>query len=188
MDRAFAGHQVRLRRMPTAALTATGVAAIRDLLWAAFTSEDDAMTEADWEHALGGTHFLLEVDGAIACHAAVVEREIHAGEHVLRAGYVEAVAKLPALQGRGLGTRVMTAVNADIRDAFEIGVLGTGAQPFYERLGWRTWQGPTFVREPDGLRPTPDEDGFVMVLATPATPALDPSSPLTCDWRPGDAW
>jgi aminoglycoside 2'-N-acetyltransferase I len=188
MGQHAARHQVHLRQRPTAALTAAEVAEIRDLLWAAFASPDDAMTESDWEHALGGTHLVLEVDGVIACHAAVVEREIHAGERVLRAGYVEAVATLPALQGRGLGTHLMTAVGALIRDTFEIGVLGTGVQRFYERLGWRTWPGPSFVRAPEGLRPTPDEDGYIMVLATPTTPPLDPVARLSCDWRPGDAW
>jgi aminoglycoside 2'-N-acetyltransferase I len=75
-----------------------------------------------------------------------------------------------------------------VRDGFELGALGTGAQHFYERLGWRTWQGPSAVRAPDGVRPTPDDDGFIMVLETPASPPLDVTAAIVCDWRPGDVW
>jgi aminoglycoside 2'-N-acetyltransferase I len=82
----------------------------------------------------------------------------------------------------------MEAVNALIRDGYELGVLGTGSHHFYERLGWRTWQGPAFVRTDGGERRTPDEEGFLLVLATPSSPALDPAAPISCDWRPGDAW
>ena len=61
---------------------------------------------------------------------------------------------------------------------------------FYERLGWRTWLGPSSVRSPDGERRTPDEDGYILVLTTPSTPLepLDLTLPIRCDWRVGDVW
>ena len=95
----------------------------------------------------------------------------------LRTGYVEAVATSPARQGEGFGTLVMEDVGEIIRAGFELGGLGTGAQHFYERLGWRVWPGPTLVRAPGGDRATPDDDGFVMVLRTPSTPPLDEARP-----------
>ena len=67
-------------------------------------------------------------------------------------------------------------------------MLGTGEQHFYERLGWRTWRGPAFVRTPDGARRTPDEEGFILVLETVTSPPLDLDAPISCDWRPGDVW
>ena len=82
----------------------------------------------------------------------------------------------------------MEAVNAYIRERFELGALGTGRHHFYERLGWITWKGPTFVRTPEGPRRTPDEDGYVLVLPTLASPELDPAGSISCDWRSGDAW
>lgn len=164
------------------------MAAIRAILWAAFPPGEEGFTEDDWQHALGGTHFLLEIDGAIAAHGSVVERELHVGGVPLRTGYVEAVATDPARQGRGLGTRLMTDVNAHIRAEFEVGALGTGSHHFYERLGWMTWQGPSSVRTAHGLERTPDEDGYILVLATPASPALDLHAPISCEWRPGDVW
>jgi aminoglycoside 2'-N-acetyltransferase I len=117
-----------------------------------------------------------------------VERELHVDGRPLRTGYVEAVATHPRLQGGGLGTRVMTDVGAHIRERFELGGLATGSPGFYERLGWLTWRGPTFVRTGAGVEPTPLEDGAILVLPTPATPQLELSAPLSCEWRPGDVW
>jgi aminoglycoside 2'-N-acetyltransferase I len=82
----------------------------------------------------------------------------------------------------------MEAAGSYIRDRFELGALGTGRAAFYERLGWRTWRGPSAVRTPGGEHPTPEDDGFIMVLETPSTPPLDPADPISCDWRPGDVW
>ena len=181
--------RTRLRRVRTDELSPAETAAIRTMLIIAFGDEpEERLTDDDWEHALGGSHFVLDIDGEIVAHAAVVEREIRVGGRPLRTGYVEAVATTPDRQGSGLGTIVMTGVAEHIREHFELGVLGTGRQRFYERLGWRTWRGPSSVRWPDGLRATPDDDGYLMVLDTPASPPLDLEAPIDCDWRPGDSW
>jgi aminoglycoside 2'-N-acetyltransferase I len=178
----------RLRRVPTSDLTAADVAAIRALLWDAFGSGDDGMTEDDWEHALGGMHFILDVEGTIVSHASVVERVIEVGARPLRTGYVEAVATAPDRQGAGLGSRVMTEVTEYVREGFELGALGTGRHRFYERLGWQRWAGPSSVRTANGRRRTPEDDGYIMVLATPSSPPLDLGSPISCEWRQGDVW
>ncbi len=180
---------VRLRRLSTAELTTAEVDAIRALLAAAFwADEDERFTDDDWEHAVGGVHVVLDVHGEIVTHASIVERELRVDGRPLRTGYVEAVATAPAWQGRGHGSTVMRDVTACIRDGFELGALGTGEHGFYERLGWRTWTGPSSVRTPDGDRATPDDDGFLMILRTPATPPLRPDAPISCEWRPGDVW
>ena len=150
--------------------------------------EDGRFTDDDWAHALGGVHVVLDVDGEIATHAAVVERELHVDGRPLRTGYVEAVATAPTRQGAGFGSLVMAEVNAIIRDRFELGALGTGRHHFYERLGWVTWRGPAYVRMPGGPRRTPDEEGYILVLETPTSPPLDIGSPISCEWRPGDVW
>lgn len=179
----------RVCRLSTEDLTPSEVAAIRALMAAAFGSdEEDAFTDDDWEHAVGGVHFVLELDGEIAAHASVVERELHVGGRALRTGYVEAVATAPARQGAGLGSLLMGEVGAYIRGGSELGALGTGRHRFYVRHGWRTWAGPSAVRTADGERPTPDDDGNIMVLATPMSPPLDLSAAITCEWRPGDVW
>ncbi|MDF2734707.1 MAG: aminoglycoside 2-N-acetyltransferase [Chloroflexota bacterium] len=179
----------RVRRTRTEDLTRSEVDSIRELLVAAFgTDEDEAFTDDDWEHAIGGLHFVCDLNGAIVAHASVVERELHVDTRALRTGYVEAVATAPDHQGAGLGSLVMADANAYIRDTFELGALGTGRQAFYEQLGWRTWIGPSGVRTTDGVRPTPEEDGYLMVLTTPTSPPLDMNATITCEWRPGDVW
>lgn len=179
----------RIRRVGTTDLAPAEVEAIRDIMTLAFgDDEEERFTDADWAHALGGVHVVVEVDGVILAHAAVVERELHVAGRPLRTGYVEAVATTPQRQGGGLGTLAMREVNALIRDRFELGALGTGSHHFYERLGWVSWQGPTFVRTSVGLERTPDEDGGILVFATPASPALDISAALSCEWRAGDVW
>jgi aminoglycoside 2'-N-acetyltransferase I len=117
-----------------------------------------------------------------------VDRDIRVGGRALRTGYVEAVATEPARQRQGIGTALMSHVNEFIAAKYEFGVLGTGSQAFYERLGWVIWRGPSFVRTDDGDDPTPDEDGYILALRTPATPDLDPNAAISCEWRPGDVW
>jgi aminoglycoside 2'-N-acetyltransferase I len=183
--------EARVRRVPTADLAPAEVAAVRALLEAAFLpGEDGPFTDDDWLHSIGGIHFLLDLEGRPVAHASVIERELHVGGRPLRTGYVEAVAVDPAMQGLGLGTRLMEAVGAEIRDRFELGALGTGSHHFYQRLGWRTWLGPSSVRLADGAgtEPSPDDDGYILVLETPTSPELDVTAPISCEWRPGDSW
>lgn len=179
----------RVRTARTEQLTPQEIAAIRDLLVAAFDSDDDErFGDDDWQHAIGGLHFVVELAGNVVAHASVVEREIQVAGRPLRTGYVEAVATAPERQGTGVGSLLMREVTAHIRTAFELGALGTGRHGFYERLGWQTWKGPTSVRTPDGTTSTSDEDGHVLVLPTPTSPPLDLTAAISCDWRQGDVW
>ena len=68
-----------VRRVMTVELTIAEVATIRSLLWAAFASDGGGFTEHDWEHAVGGLHFVLERDRAIVAHASVVGRILYVG-------------------------------------------------------------------------------------------------------------
>ena len=155
---------------------------------AAFGTGEEAFADDDWAHALGGQHFVLDEDGEILSHASVVERVLEIGGRPLRTGYVEAVATDPGAQGRGHGSAVMAAATEHIRATQELGALGTGRHAFYERLGWETWRGHASVRTPDGERRTPDDEGYILVLRTPDSPAFDLDDPISCDWRPGDVW
>ena len=145
----------RLRRLATpTTCRPPKSSAIRALLVVAFGSdEEERFTDDDWDHAVGGVHFVLDLDGEIVCHASVVERELHVDGRPLRTGYVEAVATAPDRQGAGFGSPVMTDVTAYIAEHFELGALGTGEHHFYERLGWVTWAGPSSARTADGDAP-----------------------------------
>jgi aminoglycoside 2'-N-acetyltransferase I len=177
-----------VRRRATHELSSAEVAILRDLFRAAWKGQSDGFTDQDWDHAVGGLHFLLEEGETIVAHASVVERELHAGGRRLVTGYVEAVATRPTHQRRGHGSALMREVGEYIDETFELGALDTGSSAFYERLGWMVWKGPTFVRTGSGLIRTADEDGQVLVRLTPTSPELDLSAPISCDWRPGDVW
>ena len=180
---------VIVRLASTSQLTARQLGEIRALMDVAFAGDEHGgFDDDDWEHALGGMHFVAEEDNLIVGHASVVERTLHAGGRPLRTGYVEAVAVAPIRQGVGIGTAVMRAVNTYLLPRFELAALGTGSQGFYERLGWQIWRGPSSVRAGDGEQPTPEDDGYIMVLLTPSSPPLDLGTALSCDWRPGDVW
>ncbi len=178
-----------VRTAETSRLSSEELTSLRAMFDAAWADEGDTYSDHDWASAIGGTHFLLEIDGAIVSHASVVERVLESGGRELRTGYVEAVATKLEHRRRGHATQIMLAVGACIADRYELGALGTGLFHFYERLGWERWRGPTGVRTSTGVVRTPDEDGFIMVVRTPTTPAdLDLDAAITCDWRSGDVW
>jgi aminoglycoside 2'-N-acetyltransferase I len=81
------------------------------------------------------------------------------------------VATLPVYQGQGYGSAVMRQLAKDIGD-FDIACLETDRPAFYERLGWEAWRGPLAGRSEDGLIPTPEQTG-IMILRLPRTPALN---------------
>lgn len=54
---------------------------------------DDDFSDEDWEHALGGWHVVVTLDGGpVLTHAAVVPRVLDVADHAFRTGYVEGVA------------------------------------------------------------------------------------------------
>lgn len=146
-----------------------------------------------WERVGPGLHVLAEADRRIVGHAMIVDRRVYLGHEAdiaMDVGYVEHVATLPEAQGQGLGTLVMREIGRILRLEYALGALATGSNGFYEPLGWETWLGPTSVRMPDGeWARSASEDGHVMVLRTPRSPAdLDLRAPIAVDWRPGEPW
>ena len=156
---------------------------VHALLLSAF----DDFGDDDWAHTVGGHHVVVRAPGVVA-HAAVVPRLLHIGGRPVQAGYVEGVATAPGVQRQGAGSLAMAHVARVLHDHFEMGALSTGRHTFYERLGWRRWRGPTFVRHGSSLVRTPDEDDGVMVLTYGASAAVDLDAPIACDARPGDDW
>lgn len=177
-----------LRVAQTEDLLAEERAAVTELCETAFAEPWDSA----WEQVGPGLHVLAEADGRAVAHAMIIDRRVYLGHEpdlALDVGYVEWVATRPDVQGEGHGTRVMREVGRIIGDEYALGALATGSNPFYERLGWETWRGPTFIRMADGERVrSADEDGHVMVLRTAHTPGLDLDGPIAVDWRAEDPW
>jgi aminoglycoside 2'-N-acetyltransferase I len=176
---------ISVRTVHTAQVEPGTLAEARSLLYAVF----DDMTEEDWEHSLGGIHALAYEGAELVGHAALVQRRLLHGGRALRTGYVEGVGVRAGHRRRGHATAMMEALERAIRDAYEVGALGATdeASLFYSGRGWRLWGGPLSALTPDGLRPTPDEEGAVYVLPVDGV-ELDLSGELACDWRDGDVW
>ena len=114
-----------LRTAHTADLDPAAREAARTLLDEAFHGN---VTEADWEHALGGVHALVWDGPALIGHGSVVQRRLLHQGRALRAGYIEAVAVRPDRQGEGHGAAVMDALERVLRGAYDLGALGSSAE------------------------------------------------------------
>ena len=178
-----------LKRLSSTALSSLDRHALRQLLDDAFAGR---FADEDWTHALGGTHAIVfdAEDAKPLAHACVVARVLEVGGRRVRAGYVEAVATRPDHRGLGLATRALAGLEETLT-RYPLCALSTGRPSFYERLGWRRWAGPSWVRLADGARiRTPEEDSGLMVrAATPgALEQIDLTTDICCEDRPGDAW
>ena len=180
---------LRVRTLPTDDLEPDDLDELTTLCEAAFQQPFASV----WARVGPGLHVLGELAGRVVSHAMIVDRHVYLGhepDQALDVGYVENVATLPQEQGRGHGAAVMREVGRIIGDEYALGALATGSNPFYARLGWETWAGPTLVRMPDGQRVrSAKEDGHVMIFRTPRTPAdLDMGGPIAVDWRADEPW
>jgi aminoglycoside 2'-N-acetyltransferase I len=100
-----------VRRLASDELSSAEAAVLRELFRAAWEANSEEFTDEDWDHAVGGLHFLLEEGGAIVAHASVVERELDTSAQRLATGYVESVATSPIHQRRGYGSVLMREVD-----------------------------------------------------------------------------
>ena len=136
----------------------------------------------------GGWHFLAFQGEELVSHAMVTTRWLQAeGGSLLKTAYIDAVATLPTAQGRGYGSAMMRYLANEIDGEYVIGCLETDRVEFYERLGWELWRGPLAGRSEQGLIPTPEQKG-IMVLRLSQTPALNPESTLTIECQETRIW
>ena len=94
--------------------------------------------------------------------------------------------RCPCTRDRATEARRCDSSRPEIDD-YEIACLQTDVPAFYERLGWQVWRGPLAGRSDEGLIPTPDQQG-VMVLALPRTPPLDLDTQLSIECQPDRIW
>ncbi len=145
----------------------------------------DAHQEEDFQNLFSyllpdGLHILGYLGEQLVGHAVVTTRWLQPRDlPLLRTAYVDAVSTSPAHQGQGIGSAVMSHLASVVTD-YEIACLDTDRVGFYERLGWEEWRGPLAGRSDEGLIPTPEQRG-VMILRLPRTPELDPDALLTIE-------
>ncbi len=175
-----------LRTVHTADLTSDDRTRIRALLDDAF---DGRFDDHDWDHALGGSHIMVTVDGTLIAHGSVIQRQFMNRGRSFRCGYVEAVAVHRAQRRRGVASAVMMEAERLIDHGYDLGALSASstALDFYLARGWRTWPGGTAVLAPGGVTRTAADDDSTLVR-TVAGPRVDENAPLICEWRDGDVW
>lgn len=157
---------------------------IRDLLDLAY--EGDFSSE-DWEHTLGGQHFIGFLENTIIAHGAVVPRPMTINGTNLTVGYVEAIAVLPSQWRHGFGTQLMKVVTQFCHNNYEISMLSTDENQFYERVGWTQFQGESFVKKSDMEVRTAEEDESLMFLPGKKSEITQIQRAM-CDARSGDSW
>jgi len=151
-----------------------------------------AHQEEDFQHLFdyipaGGRHFLAYRGEEVVSHAVVTTRWLQpAALPILKTAYIDAVSTLPLYQGQGYGSAVMRCLVQNIDD-YEIAGLETDRPSFYTRLGWEVWRGPLAGRSEQGLVPTPEQKG-IMILRLARTPALNLDAMLTVECQTGRIW
>ena len=134
----------------------------------------------------GGIHVLAYREQELVSHAVATTRWLQPeGQPLLRTAYIDAVATLPAYQGRGIGSQVMRHLAQVIAD-FDVACLATDRVSFYTHVGWEVWRGPLAGRRGAELLPTPDQTG-IMILRLARTPPLDLDSLLVIEYA-GRIW
>ena len=142
---------------------------------------------AYFELLAGGVHMLASNDGELTSHGAWVARELRTQDLRLNVAYIEAIATEPAFQRRGYATTIMKAIPPLLAE-YDLAALSPSDAAFYERLGWRSWEGSLSYRDVRGEDiATPDE--HIMILRLPRTPqTLDARATLSTDWRDIEVW
>jgi aminoglycoside 2'-N-acetyltransferase I len=157
---------------------------IRELLNLAYEGDFSA---DDWEHTFGGQYFIGFLGNAIIAHGAVVPRPISIEGAGLTVGYVEAIAVLPSHWRKGFGTQLMKEITQFCQDKYQVSMLSTDENQFYERIGWLRFQGESYMRSLDSEVRTEDEDDGLMFLPGKKS-ELTQILRAVCDERRGDCW
>jgi aminoglycoside 2'-N-acetyltransferase I len=132
-------------------------------------------------------HVLAYLDAVLIGHTVISTRWMQPeGLPILRSAYIDAVAVASAEQGKGIGKLLMQHVASVITD-YEIAGLETSVPGFYESAGWELWRGSLAGRGAEGLIPTPEKQG-VMILRLPKTPELNLNGLLTIEDQKVRIW
>jgi aminoglycoside 2'-N-acetyltransferase I len=132
-------HMLKVSTAHTAYVEPSVLAAARALLDDVFSGE---MTDADWEHALGGMHALAWEHDVLIGHASVIQRRLWLDGRALRTGYVEGVGVRGDRRRRGVAGALLdeserlVAANGYARAWLAVAVGNARARRFYERRGW----------------------------------------------------
>jgi aminoglycoside 2'-N-acetyltransferase I len=147
---------------------------------------DGDFSDEDFDHAFGGTHFAILTQGRLVAHGSVVMRQITFDERAHATGFVEAMAVGHEWRGRGVGSKLLAELTDFCRSNFAVAMLSTGSHAFYEKHGWRRFNGESYLATDAGVvRTEEDDDGLMLLTSLEHVLAADR---VTCDFRSGDVW
>jgi aminoglycoside 2'-N-acetyltransferase I len=174
--------RLRVSVIPASGIASRDLRQIIDLCSDAFAT-DYSLFLNDFVNA---THVVAHLSEEVVSHALWLPRQLVVdGRESVQSAYVEGVATWPRYQRRGFGSAVMRRLHQEI-SGFDFGALSTGVPRWYERLGWRLWEGRKFIRRGNELTETPEESILVYEIA--GKPLPDRTKSLTAAWRPNEPW
>jgi aminoglycoside 2'-N-acetyltransferase I len=134
------------------------------------------------------THVLGNLQGKLVSYVLWITRWLQIGNGpLLRTAYIEGMATEVDHRHKGFASQIMKKAVEEIQD-FDFAALSTGSHGFYERLGWKIWEGPLYARKEKELIAMPEEQGCAMILVLPKTPPIDLKTPLSIEWRELEPW
>ncbi len=126
-----------------------------ELVWPPKDEAQSPVTHLTWDHVYQRRMLTRDDAGKIISQVALVHRDGSWNGEPLRIGGVAGVGTDPAYRGQGLATAGMKqAAEILANESFGIGALFCAAEmaPFYERLGWRSFEGGVFIAQPGATR------------------------------------
>lgn len=104
-------------------------------------------------------HIVRYVDGEFAAKASVLTHSVVVNDHEVRVGGVGGVVTMPAFQGQGHATAVLTYL-ADylpgrLKLPFGILFCRPALVPFYGQLGWQVIEDTVYLQQPQGTIVSP---------------------------------
>jgi len=118
---------------------------ILDVTGAAF-GRDPQHWATIWEHDLNDrpeVHRVGVLDGRIVAAVRIADRKMRVGCAVVNLGGIADVATHPDYRGRGYSTACLEdSIRFMEGNDYDLSMLFTGIQPFYQRLGWEVF--PTY--------------------------------------------
>ena len=142
----------------------------------------DRMFESEFGHHsliydLPSWHAMGILDGSLVGRVGILGRTISVGQELLRVGGICGVVTVPEYRGRGVASALLDESVAFIKKRlslpFALLTCNLRLEAFYQRLGWKTVNGPTVFTQPDGVRTC---KGLTMVVE--CEPRLWPEGPI----------
>lgn len=97
-------------------------------------------------------HVVVRHGTLIAGHGCWESRQVRIGDDMRMVAWISAIAVLPEMERRGIGTLVLSTLERDC-SRMGVGLLSAAEPVFYSRLGWGEWNGT--IERPDASESEP---------------------------------